>query len=184
MYTNCGNPQRAISTWEELTHGGTTVTANEFIRTSIFTATYRLAVVPSSVKRLLDLTHSEVERGSMNNEVLNNAMLNVYAKCGDLDNAKSLFSAYERRGVPSINLWNTIINAYAKHRKGSEACAHFERLLQTTVKPDPVTFVVLLSACSHAGMVAESLQYYDMMQYRFSIICLNLNLTIFERVKI
>jgi pentatricopeptide repeat protein len=171
MYTNCGEPKRAISLWEELTDSGTIVTANEFIRTSIFTATYRLAVVPTSVKHLLELTHGDIERGFINNEALENAMLNVYAKCGDIGKTKLLFDRIcTQRGTPSINSWNSIINAYAKHRNGRKACEHFECLLGSHVKPDSVTFVVLLNACAHSGLVKECQQYYHLMQSKFSIL--------------
>lgn len=106
----------------------------------------------------------------MDNETLENAVLNVYAKCGDIKGAYALFNSIcTRRGTPSITIWNTIINAHAKHRDGREACALFDRLINDGVQPDYITFVVLLNACAHSGLVSECQQYYHNMQHDYSI---------------
>ena len=116
-------------------------------------------------------TYDRIKCGDANNDLLENALLNVYAKCGDFAQAEDLFNnIYVNRGSPNVNVWNTMINACAKHRLGKKAVDFFETMVGSDVTPDATSFVVLFNACSHANMADLALQYYGRMQKQYSII--------------
>eukprot|EP01018_Ginkgo_biloba_P026101 Gb_02613 [translate_table: standard] len=95
-----------------------------------------------------------------------NALTTMYAKCGNISDAYTVFEKMPDHNVVS---WNAIIAGYAQHGFGKEALQCFEQMLQAGVMPDPITFVGVLSACSHAGLVDEGWHYFDTMNRNFSI---------------
>ncbi|KAF8007008.1 hypothetical protein BT93_K1111 [Corymbia citriodora subsp. variegata] len=88
------------------------------------------------------------------------ALINMYSKCGELFTARKMFDdgLWSRRDLVS---WNCMIAAYAHHGCGREAIALFNQMIELGFKPDDSTFVGLLSACSHAGLVEEGLEYFS-----------------------
>ncbi|EEF45931.1 pentatricopeptide repeat-containing protein, putative [Ricinus communis] len=95
-----------------------------------------------------------------------NALIEMYTKCGCIDQACQLFDQMRGRDVIS---WSTMIGGLANHGKVREAIAIFERMKQTNIKPNGITFVGLLSACAHAGFWEEGLMYFDTMKKDFHI---------------
>lgn len=92
--------------------------------------------------------------------VVVSALINMYSKCGELGTARKMFDD----GVTSqrdLVSWNGIIAAYAHHGYGKEAISLFKEMQKYGFKPDDVTYVALLSACSHTGLVEEGLKYFD-----------------------
>jgi pentatricopeptide repeat protein len=59
--------------------------------------------------------------------------------------------------------WNGIIAAYSHHGAGTEAIYLYEKMQENGYKPNDVTYVVLLSACSHSGLVDEGLKIFESM---------------------
>ncbi|KAA8533247.1 hypothetical protein F0562_033220 [Nyssa sinensis] len=88
------------------------------------------------------------------------ALINMYSKCGELGTARKMFDdgLKSRRDLVS---WNGMIAAYAHHGCGKEAILMFKEMRNLGFKPNDVTYVGLLSACSHAGFVEEGLKYFD-----------------------
>ncbi|CAN6443441.1 unnamed protein product [Victoria cruziana] len=97
---------------------------------------------------------------------LGNALLDMYVKNGDFRVAGYLFEEMPERDVVS---WSTMIVGYGVHGRGEEAFELFERMKMAKVTPNSVTFIGVLSACAHAGMVDEALQCFRMMK-RFGIV--------------
>ncbi|XP_030509828.1 pentatricopeptide repeat-containing protein At2g35030, mitochondrial [Cannabis sativa] len=93
-------------------------------------------------------------------ETLVSALINMYSKCGKLSTARKIFDdgLTNRRDLVS---WNGMIAAYAHHGFGLEAIKLFNEMQGFGFKPNDVTYVGLLSACSHAGLVEEGLLYFD-----------------------
>jgi pentatricopeptide repeat protein len=58
-------------------------------------------------------------------------------------------------------LWTTTLGGYAMHGQGKEALRHFEQMCEKGVEIDKITFISLLSACSHADLVDEGLHYLN-----------------------
>lgn len=87
-----------------------------------------------------------------------NAVINMYGKCGRLEDARKLFDQMLERDIVS---WNTIIGAFAQHGHSNMALELFEQMLGRGWPPDKVTYVGVLSACGHAGLVGEGRCHFD-----------------------
>ena len=89
-----------------------------------------------------------------------NALVDMYAKCGDLNLSRNVFDMMPIKDVFS---WNTMIFANGMHGNGKEALLLFEKMLLSMVKPDSATFTCVLSACSHSMLVEEGVQIFNSM---------------------
>ncbi|KVH99833.1 pentatricopeptide repeat-containing protein At4g21065-like [Cynara cardunculus var. scolymus] len=95
-----------------------------------------------------------------------NALIDMFAKCGDVDKALRLFRSLDGKTIVS---WTSVIVGMAMHGRGLEAASLFEKMKDDGVAPDDVTFIGLLSACSHSGLVDEGRRYFDSMTQEFHI---------------
>ncbi|XP_037439583.1 pentatricopeptide repeat-containing protein At2g20540-like [Triticum dicoccoides] len=96
-----------------------------------------------------------------------NALMEMYARCGCIDQALQLFDGMEEKDVIS---WSTMINGLAAHGRAKEAVLLFVDMeREGKVRPNGITFVGLLSACSHAGLLDEGLNYFDRMKEVYGI---------------
>lgn len=98
---------------------------------------------------------------------INNAVMDMYAKCGSLREASLVFDKMIRRDVAS---WNIMIMGYGMHGFGNEALALFYGLGEAQLEPDEVTFVGILSACSHAGFLRQGYKLLMQMQPNYNIL--------------
>ncbi|KAJ4834989.1 hypothetical protein Tsubulata_019277, partial [Turnera subulata] len=93
-------------------------------------------------------------------------LIDMYGKCGKLDEAMSLFDQIPRKcSVP----WNAILSCHGVHGHGEEALNLFREMLAEGVHPDHITFLALLSACSHSGLVSGAQWCFNLMQEKFGI---------------
>ncbi|XP_043723054.1 pentatricopeptide repeat-containing protein At3g14730 [Telopea speciosissima] len=83
---------------------------------------------------------------------VDNAVLDMYVKCGSLRDACMFFDKMRKRDVAS---WNIMIMGYGLHGFGDEAVNVFLHMGESSVRPDEVSFICVLSACSHAGLVDQ-----------------------------
>eukprot|EP01018_Ginkgo_biloba_P006260 Gb_32989 [translate_table: standard] len=91
---------------------------------------------------------------------VSNSLVTMYAKCGRIEDARYMFDKMPKYDSVSCN---AMIAGYAQHGCGKEALQVFEQMLQAGIKPSDVTFIAVLSACSHAGLVDEGKRYFDSM---------------------
>ncbi|KAF8094094.1 hypothetical protein N665_0370s0029 [Sinapis alba] len=91
------------------------------------------------------------------NEFVSNALIDMYAKCGDLENATSVFESVSLR---SVACWNSMISCLAIHGKGREALEMFRTMERLDAKPDEITFLAALTACVHGGFLVEGLKIF------------------------
>ncbi|XP_062160599.1 pentatricopeptide repeat-containing protein At3g16610 isoform X2 [Alnus glutinosa] len=96
-----------------------------------------------------------------------NALIDMYSKCGKISIARRVFDRMDSRDIIS---WNAMIVGYGIHGLGAEALGLFKNFLETGLKPDDVTFIGLLSACSHSGHVTEGKHWFNAMSSDFNII--------------
>ncbi|CAN1337397.1 Pentatricopeptide repeat-containing protein At1g33350 [Linum perenne] len=91
-----------------------------------------------------------------------NALIDMYGKCGSLEEARTVFDLTTKR---SLSAWNSMINSLALHGQSDRAVCIFEEMLQYRehVTPDEVTFVGLLNACTHGGLIEKGRFYFKMM---------------------
>ncbi|CAN4078392.1 unnamed protein product [Withania somnifera] len=111
--------------------------------------------------------HNLVIRGYLEPCVkIGTALVDMYCKCGDLDNARKCFDRVIERDLIS---WSTIISGYGSHGKGKTALALYTELVQSDLTPNSVIFLSVLYACSHNGLVDQGLNLFDSMERDFKI---------------
>ncbi|CAL5436214.1 unnamed protein product [Camellia sinensis] len=98
--------------------------------------------------------------------ILANAFMDMYAKCGNIDAAAELFNEMQERDLVS---WNSMIVGCASHGHAEKALILFEQMQNMGFKPDDITFVGILSACSHGGFVAQGREYFQKMERAFGM---------------
>ncbi|KAJ4955990.1 hypothetical protein NE237_012773 [Protea cynaroides] len=103
----------------------------------------------------------------INNVVVGTALINMYSKSGRLNYAQRVFDRMLEKNVIS---WTSMITGYAIHGIGSQALEIFQQMLETGVKPNEVTFVSVLTACSHCGFVQEGMRYFQLMRGKYGIV--------------
>lgn len=96
-----------------------------------------------------------------------NALLVLYAKCGNIREAKMVFDVLEERSVVS---WTSLIVGLAVNGFGNEALDIFKEMEMHRFPPSEITFVGVLYACSHCGMVNEGFTYFERMKDEFGIV--------------
>ncbi|CAL2275995.1 unnamed protein product [Prunus armeniaca] len=94
-------------------------------------------------------------------QIVLNALVDMYAKCGDLVNARLIFEGMtERNSV----CWNAMISGLAIHGQCKEALELFHRMEDSNERPDDITFISVLSACAHGGLVNEGIEIFSKME--------------------
>ncbi|XP_004490153.1 pentatricopeptide repeat-containing protein At2g20540-like [Cicer arietinum] len=91
---------------------------------------------------------------------LSTSLLDMYAKCGNLELAKRLFDSMQER---DIVCWNAMISGMAMHGDGKGAVKLFYDMEKVGMKPDDITFIAVFTACSYSGMAFEGLKLLDKM---------------------
>ena len=112
--------------------------------------------------------HGYVVRSGFNSNVFVGAsLIELYSKCGGLGDAVKLFKGMILRDVV---IWSSMIAAYGIHGRGGEALEIFDQMVKnSSFRPNNVTFLSILSACSHAGLVEEGLKIFDMMEHDYKL---------------
>ncbi|KAL6987085.1 putative pentatricopeptide repeat-containing protein, mitochondrial [Sarracenia purpurea var. burkii] len=106
--------------------------------------------------------HNHVLRSELPSYVvLQNSLIDMYAKCGNLSYSRRVFDNIYEKTVIS---WNAMLVGYSKHGKGREVVELFKLMREENkVKPNSVTFLAVLSGCSHGGMEGKGLKTFDEM---------------------
>jgi len=94
-----------------------------------------------------------------------NAILDMYVRCGRMGYAWKQFFSVDH----DVSAWNILLTGYAERGKGALASEIFQRMVESNVYPDEITFISILRACSRSGMVPEGLEYFNSMKYKYSI---------------
>jgi pentatricopeptide repeat protein len=97
---------------------------------------------------------------------VSNALIDMYCKCCCLEKGKDIFQLMAERDTAT---YNTLMSSLGKHGHEDEAIMLFDLMRRDGIAPDKVTFVALLSSCSHAGLVDEGLYFYDSMLQDYNI---------------
>ncbi|KAF5771904.1 putative tetratricopeptide-like helical domain superfamily, DYW domain-containing protein [Helianthus annuus] len=100
------------------------------------------------------------------NIFVNNALINMYARCGNLTKAQEIFDSMVEKNLVS---WTAIIGGYGMHGDGETAVHLFNEMIQASIRPDGPVFVSVLSACSHAGLTDIGLGYFDSMKMEYGL---------------
>ena len=106
--------------------------------------------------------HALVEKSGRTDYLkVGNALIYMYSRCGSIEEAQKVFVTMPERDIVS---WNSLITGYSHHGLGRDALEAFFTMLTEGVTPNYVTFVGVLSACGHLGLVEEGLNYLNFMR--------------------
>lgn len=91
---------------------------------------------------------------------INNSLISMYCKCGNIEDALQIFRDMPTRDTIS---WNSMIAGHAQFGQAVQAIELFEEMKLIDVKPDRITFLGVLSSCRHAGLLELCRRYFDSM---------------------
>lgn len=125
------------------------------------------AVAELSVLRQAKWAHALAIRTCLHKNIfVMTALVDMYAKCGAVHTARKLFDGMDERHVTT---WNAMIDGYGTHGFGKEAVELFDEMCKGSVNPNDVTFLCIISACSHSGLVGEGRHYFTIMKERYGL---------------
>lgn len=132
------------------------VQSSQFTISSVLCACASLAAIIEG-KQL----HAVIVRaGFDSNLFVATSLIDFYSKCGCISDAYLVFGHIEGK---NLILWNAMIAGFSKHARPCEAMMLFEKMQQLGLKPNEVTYISVLSACSHMGLVEKGQGYFDLM---------------------
>ncbi|XP_015583306.2 pentatricopeptide repeat-containing protein At4g30700 [Ricinus communis] len=153
-YTQNGATEKAISLFQEMQMYN--ISPNPVTVTSILSACAQLGALT-----LGKWIHGLVKFKSFEyNVYVSTALIDMYAKCGSILEARRLFDSMPEKNEVT---WNAIISGYGLHGLGQEALKLFYEMLNCGIQPTRVTFLSVLYACSHAGLVREGDEIFHSM---------------------
>ncbi|KAI3817937.1 hypothetical protein L1987_11738 [Smallanthus sonchifolius] len=98
--------------------------------------------------------------------VIKTAVVDMYGKCGNVIMAERVFKDIYKKDVLA---WTSMMSVYALHGHGDKAFDLFDELVACGVRPNPVTFGALLTACAHLGLVDKGRWYFNMIRSGYMI---------------
>ncbi|KAM1508334.1 hypothetical protein ACFX10_017662 [Malus domestica] len=131
-----------------------------------------LAILPACAHLgALDLgkwIHAYIDKNfqKFTNTSLWTSLIDMYAKCGNIEAAKQVFNGMETKSLAS---WNAMISGLAMHGDAHAALELFSKMEDEGFNPDAITFVGVLSACNHGGLVDLGRQYFSSMTTDYHI---------------
>lgn len=154
-YAQNGQTEMAISLFREMQEFE--IRPNPVTITSILSACAQLGALS-----LGKWVHNLLNKESFESNIyVSTALIDMYAKCGSIAEARQLFDSVQEKNVVT---WNAMISGYGLHGHGREALNLFTKMVESRILPTGVTFLSVLCACSHSGLVREGEEiFYSMV---------------------
>lgn len=111
--------------------------------------------------------HQLVSKTVIPDVPIQNSLITMYSRCGALVESRTIFD--ELKSPKDVISWNAMIGGYASHGFALEALGFFELMKKNKVQPTYITFISVLSACRHAGLVDEGWAYFKSMVSEYGI---------------
>lgn len=161
-YAQSEQPNDALELFHEMITSG--IKPNEITMVSVFSAIANLGTLPEG-----RWVHQYVLSSSIPlDDNLRAAIIDMYAKCGSLNTALELFNQI-RNKVYTVSPWNAIICGLAMHGHAKLSLEIFLDLQRLNIKLNSITFLGVLSACCHAGLVEDGKRYFESMKNVYNI---------------
>ncbi|KAL9658046.1 hypothetical protein ABK040_012285 [Willaertia magna] len=121
--------------------------------------------------------HKDILTSDCSNDIkLKNALINMYAKCGDIESASILFEDMRKHNLlKDVVTWTSMIDGYRKSGQGEKALKLFDELMKEqekqtlNIKPNATTFLVALNACAECGIASKAIEIIDSMERVYGI---------------
>nr|GEV38637.1 hypothetical protein [Tanacetum cinerariifolium] len=108
-----------------------------------------------------------IKSGFEDNIFIGASLIESYSKCGSLHNAIKVFNLIKDKDVV---IWSSMIAGYGTHGHGRKALELFDYMVKISkTKPNNVTFLSILSACSHSGLLVEGMELFNIMLNEYQI---------------
>lgn len=160
-YAESDRPQESLSLFKEMQKLG--LKPDQVTILGVISACARLGSMDQA-----KWIHVYVGRNGFGESVpINNALIDMYAKCGNLEEARGV---YERISNKNVISWTSMITACAMHGEALGALRLFNQMKENNFEPNEITFIGVLYACSHAGLVKEGQEIFDSMINEHKII--------------
>ncbi|MCL7041147.1 hypothetical protein MKW94_012517 [Papaver nudicaule] len=163
-YVQNGKPGEALELFKSIMMKDSVVKVDEVALVGAISACAQLGGSESAnwIRNIADKEGFD----SAENVVVGSALIDMYSKCGSVEEAYRIFQGMIERNVFS---YTAMITGFAMHGRAESAVELFYDMLETDVKPNEVTFIGVLSACSHAGMVKVGKEIFERMQKEFGV---------------
>ena len=155
-YAKNGKPFQALHLFHEMVLGTHDFSPNSVTMVNVLQACASLAALGHG-----KMMHCYILRRDLNSILpVTSALLSMYARCGNLKMAQQIFNQMDKRDVVS---WNSLIASYGIHGFGLKAVRIFGEMIDQGIKPTSISFVSVLGACSHAGLVHMGRRLFQSM---------------------
>lgn len=161
-YVKCGDPKEAVRVFEKMEDEN--VKLNEVTVVSILAACADLGLLDLGVRIHGDLTRL----GYSENVRILNTLIDMYIKCGCLEVARTVFDAME--DCRTVVSWSAMIAGLAIHGHGEEALEVFSKMKTAGIRPNGVTFLGILHACSHMGLLEDGRRFFATMTKDYGVV--------------
>jgi pentatricopeptide repeat protein len=159
-YVQNGHSEEALKIFRQMQQSDVKPDSNTYA--TVLPAFANLAALEQGME-----IHEEIIKNGLQSDVfVANALVDMYAKCGSIENACNVFEKIHPKSVIS---WNTMIAGYSMHGAGKEALKLFEQMRLCNTKPNHVTLLSVLSACCHSGLVVEGWHFFHSMSQSYQI---------------
>jgi pentatricopeptide repeat protein len=159
-YVQCNKYRDALLVFHDMLLEN--IKPNQFTLTSILTACAHLGALDQG-----RWVHGYINRNNVEvNSTIGTALIDMYARCGCIEEALSVF---EKLPVKDVYPWTAIINGFAMHGDALSSLNLFSCMLRSGVQPNEVTFIGVLSACSHRGLVDEGRAFFGLMRHTYHL---------------
>jgi len=153
-YVKAGDYSEAMSVFEKMRAVGPK--ANEVTMVSVSCACAHLGALEKG-----KMIHKYiVDSGLPLTLVLQTSLVDMYAKCGAIEEALLVFRGVSKSQT-DVLIWNAIIGGLATHGLVEESLKLFKEMQTVGIQPDEVTYLCLLAACAHGGLVKEAWYFFE-----------------------
>lgn len=170
-------PQRNVATWNVMIDGYARNGPEDealkmldlMLHSRFMPVETTITSVLTSCKGMLELTQAHalaIHLGFDRETSLSNALVTMYSRIGDVNSARLVF---ENLDVKDVVSWTSMILAYSNHGCGYHVLPIFASMLKAGIKPDEITFIGVLSGCSHVGLVEKGQKLFNLMSCAYGL---------------
>ncbi|XP_059640301.1 pentatricopeptide repeat-containing protein At5g44230 [Cornus florida] len=156
------SPREALEFFERMQDAG--VDTDEVTLVGVISACAQLGA-PKHANWIRDIADKS-GFGPDNNVLVGSALIDMYSKCGSVEDAYKVFERMQEKNVVS---YSSMIVGFAMHGRTSAAMNLFQEMVKTEIKPNWITFIGVLTACSHAGMVDQGRHLFAIMETCYGV---------------
>jgi pentatricopeptide repeat protein len=155
------NPKEAFQLFHEIEVVG--VGTSAFTYASLLSGAASIGAIGKGEQIHASVLKSRFE----SNQCISKALISMYSRCGNIESALQVFNDMGDRNVIA---WTSMITGFAKHGFASRAVEFFHKMLEVGVRPNEITYIAVLSACSHVGLISEGWKHFTAMNKEHGIV--------------